>query len=251
MVNNYPVFENPNPQMIYSHQQGIIQPGGYPQQIPIRAYPQYPQQIPVNAAPQGKKGWDRLQDRQGIFIKQKIDIAEVITGCEQGNTYYVYPLGKDGDRKGKKLYKAREKSSCLAKQCLTGACRPFLLKLNLEDDDEALDNEPFLQLDRPCKCTCLCFNRPEMTITYVEDGRNDHIGKVRDLWQCCGIRFEVFDATDNLKYVIHGNCCQWGMWCRAPCDACETVHFDIRSPSGEIISSIKKKSPGCVNAMDQ
>jgi len=197
---------------------------------------------------QKKKGWDRLEDRQGIFIKQKLDVAEVILCCEQANTYSVFPLGNDEEKRGKKFYKCKEISSCFAKQCMSGACRPFVLNVNLEDDDEELDNEPFLLLNRPCKCTFFCFDRPEMSIRYVEDGRNDYLGKVKNLWQCCGVRFEVFDALDNLKFVIYGDMCQWGMWCRAPCDTCENIDYDIRSPSGEVISTIKKKSQGCVKA---
>jgi len=202
-----------------------------------------------SGASQKKKGWDRLKDRQGIFIKQKLDVAEAIFGCEQANTYYVYPLGNDEEKKGKKFYKCKEKSDCLAKQCLTGGCRPFVLHVNIEDDDEEIDNTPFLMLDRPCKCTFFCFDRPEMSIRYVEDGRNDYLGKVRDVFICCGVRFEILDALNNLKYVINGSVCQWGMWCPAPCDQCENITFDIQSPSGEVISTIKKKSPGCLNAM--
>jgi len=195
-----------------------------------------------------KKGWDRL-DRDGIFIKQKMDLLEMMTGCEQGNTYYVYPLGKDGDKKGKKLYKAKEKSSCFAKQCMSAECRPFQLKINLDDDSEELDNEPFLFIDRPCKCTCLCCNRPEITVTYVEDGKNEYIGKVKNPWTCYDIVLELFDKDNNLKYKIVGNCCQVGLWCNGPSDCCQTIDFDIKTPSGEIVAGLRKKSPGCVAAM--
>jgi hypothetical protein len=195
-----------------------------------------------------KKGFDRLAERGGIFIKQKFELLEALSGCEQNNTYYVFPLSKDGEKKGKKLFKAKEKSSFCAKQCMSGDCRPFQVKINLCDDSEELDNEPFLLLDRPCKCTYYCLNRPEMTVTYVEDGKSDYIGKIKDPWTCFNIINEIYDKDGNMKYKIDGSCLQIGMHCKGPFDCCETIDFDIKSPSEEVISTLQKRSPGCVKA---
>jgi len=258
----YPPQQGGYPQGGYPPQQGGYPPqqGGYPPQgYPPQGYPQggYPPQqggYPPHGYPpqqeikKPKKGFDRLAERDGIFIKQKLDLLEAMTGCEQGNTYYVYPLGKDGDKKGKKLLKAKEKSSCFAKQCMSGDCRPFQLKVNLEDDSEELDNEPFLLLDRPCKCTFMCCNRPELTVTYVEDGKNEYIGKIINPWTCCNIIMDIHDKDNNLKYKIEASCLQLGLHCKFPCEACETVDFDIKTPSGEVISTLQKRSPGCLAA---
>jgi len=132
---------------------------------------------------------------------------------------------------------------------MSGDCRPFQLKINLEDDSEELDNEPFLLLDRPCKCTCYCFNRPEMTVTYVEDGKSEFVGKMKDLWTCCNIINEIYDKDNNLKFIIDGSCLQIGMHCKGPFDCCETIDFDIKNPSGEVVSTLQKRSPGCAKAM--
>jgi hypothetical protein len=195
------------------------------------------------------KGFERLESRSGVFVKQKFDLMEMFTGCEQNNTYQVFPLGKDGDKKGKKIFKCKEKSSFCAKQCMSGDCRPFQMKINLEDDSEELDNEPFLLLDRPCKCTCYCFNRPEMTVTYVEDGKSEYVGKIRDPWTCFNIVNEIYDKDNNLKYIVDGSCFQIGMHCKGPLECCETIDFDIKTPSGEVISTLQKRSPGCAKAM--
>jgi len=267
----YPQQGYPQQQMVQQQgypQQQIVQPQfqqGYPQQQQV-IYAQQPMvqtqpiivqqpviyaqqpQVVIAGEPKGKKGWARLE-RDGIFIKQKMDLLEMMTGCEQGNTYLVYPLGKDGDKKGKKLFKAKEKSSCFSKQCMSAECRPFSLKINLDDDSEELDNEPFLWVDRPCKCTCLCFNRPEITVNYVEDGKNEYVGKVKNPWTCMDIVLELFDKDNNLRYNIVGNCCQVGLWVKGPLDCCQTIDFDIKTPSGEIVAGLRKKSPGCVAAM--
>jgi len=203
----------------------------------------------MQPAPKKKmKGFDRLEARDGVFIKQKMDFAEVLTGCEVENVYYVFPLSKDGDKKGKKIFKCKEKSGCCAKQCMSAECRPFQLKINLVDEDEELDNEPFLLLDRPCKCTCYCCNRPELTVTYVEDGKNEYIGKIRDPFSCCNIVLDVHDKDSNVKYNVDGSCCQIGMHCKGPFECCETIDFDIKIPSGDTVAGIQKKSPGCAKA---
>jgi len=173
----------------------------------------------------------------------------MMTGCEGENTYYVYPLSKDGEKKGKKLFKCREKSGCCARACLSGECRPFQLKINLVDDDEELDNEPFLLLDRPCACTCYCCNRPEIKVSYVEDGKNEYLGKIRDPFSCCNVVLDIHDKTESVKYHVDGSCCQIGMHCKGPFECCETIDFDLKIPAGDTVASIRKKSPGCLAAM--
>jgi len=122
------------------------------------------------------------------------------------------------------------------------------MKVNLVDDHENADTA-FLLLDRPCKCTCLCLERPELTVALVEDGKNEPLGKIKDCYQCFNIRNEVYDKDSNLRFTIEASVCQMGMLCKAPCESCETVTFEIKSPNGDIVGSLIKKSPGCAKAM--
>lgn len=41
----------------------------------------------------------------------------------------MYASGADGKKKGKEIFKVKEKSGCCARNCLPGNCRPFELKL--------------------------------------------------------------------------------------------------------------------------
>lgn len=67
---------------------------------------------------------------EGLFVKQKFDLAEVITGCETRNKYYVYwKKGNKVSKKGKKLWKAKEKSGCLSRVCLSNQCRGMEIKV--------------------------------------------------------------------------------------------------------------------------
>lgn len=244
------------------YQQPMAQPQypqyGQPQFQPTVPYQQPPQaqvqvivntgpSVPLVAAPIRLKGYDRLEARTGLFIKQQMDIAEIISGCDKENVYYVYPMARDGEVKGNQLFKAKEKSGFCARQCMSAECRPFQLWVGLVDTDEALNKEPFLFLDRKCKCTFCCFNRPEISVTYVEDGKNEYVGKISDPWTLCDIALKVYDKDNKLKYIVEASFCQMGLLCNCPCCSC-TVDFEIKSPSGHTLSRLQKKNPGCAKA---
>lgn len=270
MAQPKPFYQNPggNPyqQQPMGYQQqpqpGFGQPMGYqqqpigyqqPQQQPLYQQPVYQQPIQQgvfipqpNINNRKKTGWDRLAERDGIFIKQKFDWQEAITGCEQENVYYVYPLSKGGEKKGNKLFECKEKSSCCARLCLSGECRPFQVSVNTVDKEfEDLDNEPFLNIDRPCMCTCYCLQRPEMTVKYVANGADEFVGKVIDPCQCGNIVLNLYNKSGSQAYVLEGSCCQMGLWCKCPCEPCQNIEFKIKTALGEELSEVKKKSPGC------
>ncbi len=234
------------------HQQQMMQPMHQQQMIVqpvIMQQPVIQQQQNNNNKPGPKKGYERLAERGGVYIKQRFDWEEAISGCETENVYYVYPLSKDGDKKGNVLFKCKEKSSCCARMCLSGECRPFQVSINTMDKNfEELDNEPFLRIDRTCKCTCYCFNRPEINVYYVEKGTEEKIGKITDPFNCCDLVLEVFDRAGQLRYKVDGSCCQLGIWCKFPCEPCQQIDFSIKAPSGDVLSEIKKTSPGCLKA---
>ncbi len=188
-------------------------------------------------------------DLSSLRIKQKMEMLEVITGCETENKYHVFALNNAGTKKGKRLFKCKERSSFCARQCLSGDCRPFIMDITtpVRGDDDGY--EPFLRLERPCKFTCLCFERPEVLVTLVEGGKNEYLGKIVDPWNCCNMEFKVFDKDQTKRFNIEGSCCQLGVWCKWPCEACQTIDFDVKSPSGEVISTLQKISQGCLTTM--
>jgi hypothetical protein len=244
-MQRYPDLEGPQG---YQHQQPMANGGmvgqGYPMNHKAAAYMMPDQAVP---APQ-KGGFQKLQDLDGIFIKQKMELLEVVSGCETENKYHVFTLDKSGKKKGQRLFKCKEKSSCCARQCMSGDCRPFRMEISTLVRGEDDEYEPFLRLERECKCTCLCFQRPEILVTLVEGGKNEYLGKIVDPWNCCNMEFNIFDKDHNKKFNIEGSCCQLGVWCQWPCEACQTIDFDVKTPSGEVVSSLQKKSQGCLKA---
>jgi len=249
----YPVYQQPmvNGQM---PMMGQGQQMGYPMDPEIaKNYamiptPPFQQGQPIQVAPVRKTGFQKLEELPGVFIKQKLEMLEIVSGCETENKYHVFAMDKNGNKKGRKIFKCKERSSCCARQCLSGACRPFSMEINTLIRGEDDDYEPFLHLERPCKCTCLCFQRPEVQVMLVEGGRNEYLGKIIDPWNWCNMEFKVYDKDNAKKYTIEGSCCQLGVWCRCPCEPCQTIDFDVKSPSGEVISSLQKRTAGCVQS---
>lgn len=145
------------------------------------------------------------------------------------------------------LFKAKEKSSCLARNCLPGDCRPFKVKV---------ENEPsgnnFLRFEREFTCTCLCLARPMMEVFYVEnkESNGDYLGKIINPFTCCSRNLEIYDNKNSLKYIIHGNCLQLGFFCPLPCEPCQIIDFDILDANGGTIpgSRLQKRSAGCLKA---
>ena len=252
-------YGQPQPQMQSQYGYAQPQPGygqpqaGYPQLQPVyvQGGPAYvaPQDVIVMQNTQLRRGYERLLERDGIFIKQKMETLEMFTGCETENTYYVYPLSKTGDKKGHKLFKCKEKSGCVQRQCLSGECRAFDLNIKLADQNDNLDGEPFLHIERPCRCTFYCCNRPEITVHCVQDGKNEYVGKIVDKFNCCDITLVIFDKNEQEKYHVTASCCQIGLHCKGPLDCCQRILFELKTPSGDVVANIEKKSPGCIAAM--
>lgn len=104
-------------------------------------------------------------------------------------------------------------------------------------------------MHRSFRCTCLCFNRPEVEVSIVEGGQNIYAGKVVNPFYFCNLGVHVYDRTGNLKYMVEGSCCQCGVLCSPwPCESCQTVYFDVKSPDGTVLSTLTKRSQGCFRA---
>ena len=171
---------------------------------------------------------------QGIFVKQKFDILEALTGCDTPNRYYVFEQNQQGGAKKKKIFKCKEKSSWCARQYLSSDCKPFDMEIKKCFKDEDYDNEEVvIKLERDCQCTCYCCNRPEMKVYLTERGQKTYIGKVIDNWDCVNYSYTVKDSNDQIRFFIKASCCQLGFCCKCPCEPCEKIEFDLWSGDKE------------------
>lgn len=193
----------------------------------------------------------KLGTMNGAFIKQKIDLLEVLTGCNRNNKYEVFNM-ENGERKGKALFMYREQSGCYSRQCLSADCRPLDMYVdNIQYTNE--NDEVCLHINRPCKCTCCCFNRQEMQLNWTEKGQQKYLGKIVDPWDCCHYSFKILDEEEKEVYIVKANCCQLGFQCgQFPYEACQKIHFDILEPGTDnVVGTLLKTGKGyCVDMFD-
>lgn len=69
---------------------------------------------------------------------------------------------------------------------------------------------------------------------------NQFIGKVKEPFTCCDPTFNIYDAKDNLTWVITGTCCQCGYACKNCCGFASEAHFGIYSPNKSDMSENNK-----------
>lgn len=193
----------------------------------------------------------KIMQLSGIFVKQKMNLAEVISGCELANTYHVYSKKGDEVKKmGSKLYKCKEKSGWYSRNCLSNECREMRLKVeNIVHSEDS--TEICLLMEKECMCTCMCCNRPYFSITYVEHGENIYLGKVIYPFNFCALNFEVLDRNNSVKFTLEGDCCQCGYVCRNyPCEACQTVVFRLYDKNHNLLpATFIKRNKNCFKSM--
>lgn len=123
----------------------------------------------------------KLTNLEGVYVKQKLDVLEMITGFENENYYEVFAM-ENGQRKTKPIFSFKEHSDCMTRNA--GACRGMNITLmNLQYGN--MDDQPCVHIERPFKCTCYCLNRQEMSVMYVEGGQQRFMGKIIDPYDCC------------------------------------------------------------------
>lgn len=197
--------------------------------------------------------FDKL--KHGIFIKQKFELLEALTGCETANTYNVFQLGSDGAGNPANqvpLFKCKEKSSCCARLCMSGADRPFDMYISKCVANAAFQTDDACIIFRkPCKmCVTPCCNRPVIKV-YMKERPTDeevYIGKVIDNCDCANFSFNIYDENDNKKFFIKAGCCQLGFWCKCPCEACERIVFkvNVTDQDSEEQPLVKKGAGSCL-----
>lgn len=83
-------------------------------------------------------------------------------------------------------------------------CKDFqsgIAKSLLKDDKRLV-----FRLKREYQCTCLCFNRPKLTINYVEGKENKKLGTIVNPWMWCNKACDIYDENDIFKYRVEASC---------------------------------------------
>lgn len=193
---------------------------------------------------------EKIMMIDGILVKQKIDLMEVLTGCEMENKYHIFQKAQGKMKKVNdlKLYEAKEKSGCYSRNCLDNACRAMDLKI--KNTNSLGKDITSVKIHKDCTCTCLCCNRPTFYVDYTEEGQDEFLGSIQDDWNCCDYNFTVYGPKKEKLYRIYTECCQCGIQCMGcPCDKCEKVKFTLFDDKGKKIGEIIKKGKNCLKNM--
>lgn len=200
-------------------------PGAY-------AMPQQPYMFPAS-------GVARLENLSGIFIREEMDITEVLTGWEMPNKYSFFPVDQNGVKVAQRIFRGVEVSTVCDRQCV-GNRREFQMPIKLSD--MGVDGMDFLLLERPSAC-CHC-DHGDMNIYMVEGGAKNLIGRCYGPCTCCSFGMQIFDATNTLKYAYTGEACQCGVVCRGcPCESCRQVIIGLNDAKGNQVSILTKFTP--------
>ncbi len=175
-----------------------------------------PENISLNINNIDEEIMQKLNKTKQIAIKQEIEIGEVITGCETKNRYNIYLI----DSKNEKtlLFKCKESSSCLMRNCCPGNIREFNMKVKQTISNNLYGNSynnPYLIFERPFKCTCCCLARPYMKGTLMEKKMN--LGFISEICTIYNPIFEIYDRDNVRKFFIKISCCQCGFFFRNTC----------------------------------
>ena len=204
------------------------------------------------AAPQPPKPptqAEKLQElEEGVIIQQKWELMDSLSCCEFPITYKIYSKDHRGNKKGKSIFKYKDKSSHCG-SCQTLSCKPFNIKAYPQFMTPADNQRSCLRLEKRCKCTYYCCNRGEVVCYRNDDSKagEEPIGSIFDMFDCGNYSFKLQTLEEGSEaYIVKTGCCQTYLWCKCPCGACPKIVFEILRngvPSGEII---KRGRKGCV-----
>eukprot|EP01067_Filipodium_phascolosomae_P006429 Filipodium_phascolosomae@DN4690_c0_g1_i1.p1 len=186
-------------------------------------------------------GYSLLQNQQKVLIKERVKVLEVMFDVEMNNAYSICTT------EGGELFAAKEDSNICERNCCFKDCGPFRFDISMVPGP-GMPRRNLWHAERPCTCTCLCFNRPRLRITDCINGKD--LATCVDPFACCNLTFTISDMNNETIMRANGGCCQMGLWCPLPCGPCARVEFKIEdAKSGNVIGSIQKQVPGCCKFM--
>lgn len=186
---------------------------------------------------------DILEESRGLFIRQRTDWLQALTGCTQETHFAVQNIDATY---GAVMLRCSEKSDFCARQCLSGSCRPFKVYVT-----NCFDGTTAMEIEREFTCTCFCAGRPFANIYVFDDaGQRLQIGRISQPFTCCDYSFQISDHQNQQVYTLRTPLCQKALVCQCPCDECQIVEFDVIDKEGVKVTNLLKTGKGCVkNAM--
>ncbi|CAG2176377.1 unnamed protein product [Oppiella nova] len=138
-------------------------------------------------------GLEYLLTIDQILVHQKIELCEILCGCETNNKYEIK------NSLGQKIYYAKEDTDCCTRHWC-GPIRPFDLKI--------LDNNrrEVIHLYRPLRCDGCCFWCCLQRLDVLSPC-GEILGTIRQEWSLCLPKFRVEDANGECVLMIRAPFC--------------------------------------------
>ncbi|XP_052774739.1 phospholipid scramblase 1-like [Mya arenaria] len=166
-----------------------------------------------------------------LFIKQKIEMLEVLTGFETRNRYAV--LNKEMQQ----VFFVQEESS-LCERCFCPMNRGF--NLHMTDNN----TQEIVRMSRDFKCCmgcCWCGGGCCQMVINVESPVGRLIGRIKTGNSKWKPHIQICDAADNHMFTAWGPCCP----CQAVCCP-EDIDFPITDPGlTQRVGNVAKVWRGC------
>ncbi|KAL4512854.1 hypothetical protein ABPG72_017539 [Tetrahymena utriculariae] len=149
------------------------------------------------------------------------------------------------------FYIAEYSDQCARKHCW-GDCRQFKLfasDTQVKEKNENFENNIFLEFDRPKRCTCCCFKRPEMFVNLKTNNSTLYIGRIVMPFKFCynTMQIEAYDSNNYLKYKMKDGCCKCilicgGLTCKK---TCKEDYLKLYDKNQQELKPIKSKAYDC------
>ena len=199
-----------------------------------------------------------LSDIDGLFIQQKLELFEAVTGCDTKNRYHITPIPRNSipdpvppewikhfrEQAAKTpLLKAKEESDCLERVCC-----PMFRAFNMDFQDG--QGTTFFAIHRPFKCS---FNTPCCNLCPQEltlyDANSQRVAHAREEFKCCWWFTRSFvTETDRTQYHIQAPECSSSRGCNVCAPSCFNESYDMDvydAHEDKIVSHAANVWPGC------
>eukprot|EP00929_Paragymnodinium_shiwhaense_P120249 TRINITY_DN92170_c0_g1_i1.p1 TRINITY_DN92170_c0_g1~~TRINITY_DN92170_c0_g1_i1.p1 ORF type:complete len:282 (-),score=47.76 TRINITY_DN92170_c0_g1_i1:260-1042(-) len=189
---------------------------------------------PSGASPALQQAYSIMDQVPHARLQQVIRKRDM---CCDFNNYYLIK-----DPQGVNLFFLKENSTCIERNCCSGECKAWRMDMyHLPNGFQGVESvgEPFLHLERPFSCTCLCLNRPQVYVSEFPSG--NALGMLEDPFACCRLNTTVTEPGTALPILkADATICQPGMFCAWPCLNCK-VDFPISdTTTGQPVAHLTK-----------
>ena len=178
-----------------------------------------------------------LNECNHVIVEQKLDLLEILSGCENSNKYHVYTSELLNEKKY--LFKCSEISSCFCRNFCPSNTKSYSLLFQYPLRYNLKTKKTIAIFKKKFNCSKIfCCSKNEMIGLLTE--REDiylNVGKIIEKKNGCNCNpfFVINNEKGKIKYLITTEYCQTGFCCRGnSLGKCYEVDFFIYDTNKKI-----------------